>query len=164
MISQSAHGLAAQGEFVLLQQELQADDCDVLDEDGMTPLMWACYYNQEDIVEYLISLGCNINHQATSGQTALALAASKGHFKIVQHLLSCGKCNVDLTDSDNNTALMYASAGGHTECVEELLKVGASLHLKNVEEETAFHLAVNNHRNTVVKCLEKYILDLDPLG
>ncbi|ORX65883.1 ankyrin, partial [Anaeromyces robustus] len=40
-------------------------------EDGKTPLFWACESGNEDLVKYLIDLGADINKENEKGETPL---------------------------------------------------------------------------------------------
>ena len=72
-------------------------------------------------MKYLLSRpGIDVNAKNKFGQTALILAAWKGHDRVVKALLDHGE--VDLTIRDNNwwTALGLAEDEGWAECVKLL--------------------------------------------
>jgi ankyrin repeat protein len=54
---------------------------------GCTALMYAAFYGREEMTEYLLQLGANINECNLSGQTALLWAVERQHFSIVKILL-----------------------------------------------------------------------------
>ena len=58
-----------------------------VDENGSTPLHWACYSGAEEAVDFLINLNVNIDEQDKQKWTPLHLAASEGREKIVLKLL-----------------------------------------------------------------------------
>ncbi|MBI5919769.1 MAG: ankyrin repeat domain-containing protein [Nitrosomonadales bacterium] len=103
-------------------------------EDDWTPLLSATLYGAEDIVAELLKTGADIKF-ARNGQTALMLAAEKGHAGIVRQLLAQG-AEVDRRNSQhyNFTALMYAALGGHASAVQALLDGRANLALKDEKE------------------------------
>ena len=53
---------------------------------GYTPLMTAARNNKEELVNFLIKHGANINAKSGDGSTALSLATKKGHKKIMDIL------------------------------------------------------------------------------
>ena len=56
---------------------------------GHTPLIIACNYNHEDLAEYLVEQGADVNIRGTDGSTAL-IAASSSSPRLVRLLLSKG--------------------------------------------------------------------------
>jgi hypothetical protein len=72
----------------------------------------------------LLVLRYHVDHQISSGQSALMLAAYMGHVDVVQVLLNRA-ANLELRDASGHTALMFAVGRGHTASVALLLKAGA---------------------------------------
>ncbi len=65
-------------------------------DDGKTPLMASARCGNIAVVEFLLSLGANI--EATkNGKTALTLAATRGHSHVVELLLE-GGANINHKD------------------------------------------------------------------
>lgn len=58
-----------------------------VDENGSTPLHWACYAGAEEAVNFLLNMGANINAQDKEKLTPLHLAVLGGKDKIVVKLL-----------------------------------------------------------------------------
>ena len=73
---------------------------------GWTPLMIAAWQNEPEIVDRLSSGGA-INARDAEGHTALTLAASRGHSKIVKKLLMAGADPKNTTKQGHN-ALYFA--------------------------------------------------------
>ena len=69
----------------LISKENQSHDC--VDENGSTPLHRACYCGGEEAVDFLISLGADINVQDKEKLTPLHLAVLGENEKIVSKLL-----------------------------------------------------------------------------
>lgn len=67
---------------------------------GYTPLMWACDYYNENIVKFLIGLGCDVNYCNTDGYTPLSIAIYNNNTELVTLLL---KNNVEIGDIDYNS-------------------------------------------------------------
>ncbi len=63
-------------------------DLNVQSKDGASPLMHACYYNCLEMVGFLLRHSAQIEMRNLRHETALYIAAFRGHFKIVQLLVS----------------------------------------------------------------------------
>ena len=68
----------------------EAQDISSVDENGSTPLHWACYYGAEESVNYLLSLKVDIDAQDKEKFTPLHLAVSNNSINIVRLLLQKG--------------------------------------------------------------------------
>ena len=78
-----------------------------------TPLILAACYNNLYAVEYLVTLGCDINVTDSLGNTALMLASEKGFYEIVQFLLENG-ANCELENLQGLTAMNLAVKNGNS--------------------------------------------------
>ncbi|MGH0141186.1 UNVERIFIED_CONTAM: hypothetical protein FKN15_010714 [Acipenser sinensis] len=152
-----------------------------LNEQGLSPLMYACAAGDEAMVQVLLEAGANIDVQVPSNlqrapsahpemrhRTALAFAIAFGHISVVQLLLEAG-ADVDGCVTDGvmlESPLQLAAAAGHLELVSLLLEhgadplcgsaceggVGASIH----GTTNAFSLAAaHGHRNVLRKLLSQ---------
>ena len=68
----------------------EAQDITSVDENGSTPLHWACYYNAFDSVNYLLSLNVDVDAQDKEQLTPLHLAVANNAINIVKLLLQKG--------------------------------------------------------------------------
>ena len=87
-------------------------DLNFRDRWGMTPLLWAAYYNHFSIAKYLVEKGADINVQAgngyvTRGSTPILLASYYGHRAIVKLLLEKG-ADTSIKDSKGVSADDYS--------------------------------------------------------
>lgn len=88
-------------------------------------------------VKKQISAGADINVKSYRGETAVMLAAMKGHTKVVEVLVEAG---VDINDQNvygRHTPLILAALKGHLDTVEALIDSGANKSLKNQFGKTA---------------------------
>ncbi|XP_077989249.1 uncharacterized protein LOC144443584 [Glandiceps talaboti] len=154
------HQLAAQGELTLLAEKLQKGlDVDIQDENGHTPIMWACSQNQTTIVEYLLDKGADANICNIDGETALAFACSYGSVEIVQLLLMVG-VDVNVYDMNGGTPFVYAVYNNHPKCVQLLLQNGADLAMATESGHTPLSIAMTMGHQTVQHTIEDYLLSM----
>jgi ankyrin repeat protein len=85
-------------------------------------------------------------------QTALIVAAGRGHEAVVRRLLERG-ANIEATDTKASTAVMLAASGGHTATVKLLLKEGAKIEATDVNGSTALRFAAGRGHQATVKLL-----------
>ena len=87
----------------------QNAELNVTDHYGNNALWAACYAENNDCIDALISAGIDINHQnSASGATALIFSASSGIETVVEQLLAAG-ADSGLKTHDDFTALDLAS-------------------------------------------------------
>ncbi|XP_037298583.1 ankyrin repeat domain-containing protein 49 [Manduca sexta] len=88
------------------------------DSDGYTPLHRASYSNHIAAVQYLLSVGANINAKTQLGWTPLHSACNWNNYKIVARLLAAGADPTALSEGEQ-TPLHLAAAVSH--CKSTLL-------------------------------------------
>ncbi len=80
---------------------------DIIDEAGMTPLMWAAWDGYIDIVELLLNNGANINSvDSEDGCTALMVAARENQLDVLKLLLNRG-ADINITNIYEENVLEY---------------------------------------------------------
>lgn len=62
----------------------------MVDEQGLTGLMWAAGYGQLGSARQLLTAGADKNYRGLNGETPLHLAAAYGHHDLVKLLLNHG--------------------------------------------------------------------------
>uniref|UniRef100_A0A672SWD4 Ankyrin repeat domain 44 n=1 Tax=Sinocyclocheilus grahami TaxID=75366 RepID=A0A672SWD4_SINGR len=120
------------------------------DNQGYTPLHWACYYGHEGCVEVLLEQR-DLRHfdgnpftPLHCAVTPLHAAAFAGNVDCVQLLLA-HNASVDEVDQSGRSALIMAAEKGRVEVVEALLTVAnVNLNLTDQKGNTALHLACSN--------------------
>lgn len=154
------HQMAAQGELILLQQEIsEGTDINKVDNCGMTALLWASANGQFPTVEFLIINGAQVTAAGSHGENALLLSACNGHCKIVEYLLQLG-LDVNYMDETESTGLMYASFKNHPSCVKLLLEYGADMTLRNEDSYSAMDLAAGQGHKPVQQAMERHMISL----
>jgi ankyrin repeat protein len=110
--------------------------------DGVSVLMAAAFYCQDDVVSLLLKKGANVNAVDLGGDTALMQAAQNctdGH--VVARLLRSGASTNSRTKS-GWTALAVAAFYGNESAVQQLVAVGAEVDVMT-EEGTPLALVQN---------------------
>lgn len=91
----SVHQLAAQGELFLCH--LDEKLANQIDENGLTPILWASSYGQINSIETLLKQGADLKFKGPNGENALMLAASNGHLHMMKILIANG---LEINDTD----------------------------------------------------------------
>ena len=120
---------------------LNADTINAENQQGYTPVILACYYDQTAVLKVLMQYKVELNEKPNS-PTALQAAAYKGFTDCVKLLLDYG-ANPNIADANGTTPLIYAVQFSHTEIVDLLLKKGASVNYKDPNGFTAINYAEN---------------------
>ncbi|XP_042298131.1 DNA-binding protein RFXANK isoform X2 [Sceloporus undulatus] len=139
----SIHQLAAQGELVLLKENLRKGEnlLNKPDERGFTPLMWASAFGEIETVRSMLEWGADPHALAKERESALSLASTGGYTDIVALLLD-KEVDINTYDWNGGTPLLYAVRGNHIKCVEVLLARGADLTTEADSGYTPMDLAV----------------------
>ncbi|KAI3393769.1 hypothetical protein diail_3728 [Diaporthe ilicicola] len=87
-------------------------------------LFWACRGDRERIVKLLLENGADANERFAGDQTALTVAADRGHLGCVQALLADQRTDVNVQGSEKRTALSFAAGIGHDKICAALVKRG----------------------------------------
>ncbi|XP_046848681.1 transient receptor potential cation channel subfamily A member 1-like isoform X1 [Xenia sp. Carnegie-2017] len=133
------------------------------DKQGFTPIHKAAINNHSDIVSYIGSKSkIFVNEKTENSQSALVLAAQRGHVRVVEELLKL-KADFTIRDDSNRTVLHYAIA--HPETLRILLKkkdLGPLLiNEKEIDGYTPIHNAALKGLLESVRILLEYNADLN---
>ena len=107
---------------------------------------------EEEVVEFLLDVGVDINYVDINKMTALMASSEQGQTKVVQLLLQNG-ADVNMLNETNWTALIAASDNGHTEAANLLLKYNADPNLQMDSGWTALMGACENGYYQIAKQL-----------
>lgn len=106
------------------------NDLEQTDRDGRTLLINAAYYNRDDVVQWLVQQGANINAQDHFGNSPLHAAVQNGNLIIIRILLDSG-ADTNIQNNFGNTPIWIAKPAQPTEVFKLLLQFGADPTLKN---------------------------------
>jgi uncharacterized protein len=163
----------------------EAQLVNVVDENGLSAVLIAAYYNQPAVAARLIEKGAHLNifECAATGQLArlrqlvknepglvnnfaadgfqpLGLAAFFGHLEATRFLLEMGAAvNSASKNALNVMPLHSAVANSHLEISRLLLEHGAEVNARQEQEITPLHEAAQNGHMQLVRLLLEYGAD-----
>ena len=152
VLEPSAEELAAEGKLTELEKVEDHSKLRRKSHHGFTLLHHASIENRTEIVEFLVTKGCDVDAGDDVEQSALHKAAMFGHAEFVKSLLDNG-ANVNKHDSDGNTALHAAIINGGDVKVIELLVTKADPCVNNNRGQNALHIAVKYHKIDAIKLI-----------
>jgi ankyrin repeat protein len=97
--------------------------------DGTTPLHWAVYHDNLDLITRLIKAGANVKTANDYGATPMSEAAVVGNVKVLRMLLAAG-ADAESTNSDGQTALMIIARTSNIEAAKLLLSKRAKVNAR----------------------------------
>ena len=120
---------------------------------GYTPLHYASYRGNNDVIKLLINNGANIERKNDEGLNVLHMAVQGNRTASLIYFVE--KYNLDymLTDNIGSTPLHWASYVGSEECVLYLITLNPDLNKQDNEGLTPLHLAVSSDRTKIIKKL-----------
>ena len=128
-------------------------NCSLLLAGSDTNLMQAARSGNHADLEELIAQKVDINAQNSNGNSALHLAAMKGHNGIVKRLLSAKDISPNLKNAKGNTALHLAVMKNMAGVVIAHADVSADLDMPNATGHTALELAATKGNDQIVVLL-----------
>jgi ankyrin repeat protein len=113
--------------------------------DGTTPLHWAVYKVDRELVAELLDHGAKPDVTNKYGSSPLTEAAKLGDLALVRQLLDAG-ADVESPNADGQTALMLAARVGALDLAKLLVERGADVNAKETwRDQTALIWAVDNN-------------------
>ncbi|XP_074613505.1 ankyrin repeat domain-containing protein 17-like [Acropora palmata] len=125
---------------------------------GLTPLMEAASGGYVEVGRILLDKGGDVNALPvpSSKDTALTIAADKGHYKFCDLLLSRGAV-VDVKNKKGNSPLWLAANGGHLEVCQLLFSYGADVDSQDNRKVSVLMAAFRKGHIKVIKWLVKHV-------
>lgn len=133
---------------------------------GYAPLMAAIQSDHEEVIDYLLKSGANVNpdvvvrpeYEGLGGLSPINTAAQKGNISVVKKLLKRG---VDINRQSENgwTSLKSAAQLGNLDLVKVLLEGGADPNIADDTNYTPLMNAVSGEHEDIVKILLKFKAD-----
>lgn len=125
---------------------------------GLTPLMEAASGGYIEVGRVLLDKGADVNAAPvpSSRDTALTIAADKGHLKFVELLLLRGAA-VEVKNKKQNSPLWLAANGGHLSVVEALNNAKADIDSQDNRKVSCLMAAFRKGHVKVVKWMVAHV-------
>jgi ankyrin repeat protein len=133
-------------------------------DDDWTPLIQAMYGETAEAVPLgtvLLAAGADASVVNNENNTALTVAADRGHVALIPALVKNG-ANVDFRGRDG-TALEVAAQQGNAEVAKALLEAGANPNLGDSKHQTPLMKAAQRDRVDVIVVLLAHCARTDPV-
>lgn len=104
----------------------EGTDVNVPSVDGTTPLHWAVYHGNTELVQRLLRAEADPNTRNDYGSSPMSEAATVGNEALLELLLDAG-ADVESPNADGQTALMAVARTGNVKAAELLLDKGAAV-------------------------------------
>lgn len=128
---------------------------------GLTPLMEAASGGYVEVGRILLDKGADVNAPPvpSSRDTALTIAADKGHYRFVEMLIKKGgSClNLDARNKKGSSPLWLAANGGHLDVVQLLVNSGAEIDAQDNRKTSCLMAAFRKGHLKVVKWMVKHV-------
>jgi len=124
--------------------------------DGFTPLGFATFFGQREVVKTLLKAGADVNAASRESMkvTPLASAAAAKQTQIARLLIEHG-ANVNARAAGGHIPLHEAAASGNVELVKLLIKNGVDVLAKTDDGKTPLDFAIEYKQPEVIELLEK---------
>lgn len=116
----------------------------------VSPLQYAIFKNNTNIINTLLHYGADISRKDSLGDNALMYAARFSSAEVIDTILNYSSNSYRVVDIYGNTPLHNASSLGNTNALIALMnRTPININIQNVNGDTPLHLAVkNNNSNT----------------
>ncbi|UKB83422.1 ankyrin repeat domain-containing protein [Chryseobacterium sp. MEBOG06] len=128
------------------------DIINLVNENGFSPLILACYRGNTEVAEFLIDHVKDVNYKSREG-TALAGLAVKYDKQLTENLLK-KNADPDIADSTGYTPLFWAVKFGNKELVELLIQYRADKTKKDSAGMTPFEYALQTNNKEIINLLK----------
>jgi uncharacterized protein len=124
----------------------------VINDEGYSPLVLACYRGNNEVAKFLIQNGSDINGNSKMG-TPLMACIVKGNNEIAKLLIE-NKADVNSTDANGTTALIYATNFKNYEIVSLLIKADADYNKEDNRGNSALEYAILLNDDKLIETLK----------
>ena len=110
--------------------------------DGLTSVHFAAYRGNNDLIDYLVSLGADVYAIDNDGHNCIHVAAQSNRVNTIYFLLKKYGFNINQGDNKKSTALHWAAFLSRENALTFLLAWGADPNLQDIDNNTPLHLSV----------------------
>lgn len=114
----------------------------------VTPLWCAAVSGNLELVKCLIRLGSEINALSDTGSTPVRSACFMTHLIIVEYLVEHG---ADINKANYNGGTCLINSVQSVQLCMYLISKGADVNAKDIQDKTALHYAIQEHRSVINK-------------
>ncbi|PCG19556.1 ankyrin repeat domain-containing protein [Brachyspira sp. G79] len=119
-----------------------------------SPLQYAIFEGNTNIINTLLKHGADINRKDSLGNNALMYAASYGNAEVIDTLLNYSSNSYRVVDIYGDTPLHNAALLGNTNTLSALInRTPININVQNIDGNTPLHLAVKNHNTNTYRFL-----------
>ena len=156
--------IASRKGFIMIVELLSENGANLYytSKDSYNCLHWASLCGHTEIVKYLVGVhNMDVNKLTSKKESALLIAAMKGHFGIVEYLCDHG-ANLELLNKNRESALYIASRNGNLEIVKCLCDHGANVNRTYSKGFNCLHIACQNKQfNVICYFIEEQLIDIN---
>ena len=124
----------------------------ILNDEGYSPLILACYRGNNEVAKLLIATGSDLNSTSKMG-TPLMACIVKGNNEIAKLLIE-KKATINTADENGTTALIYATNFKNYEIVSLLIKAGADYNTEDNRGNSALEYAILLNDDKLIETLK----------
>lgn len=117
---------------------------------NVTPLWCAAVSGKLPVIRCLVSHGADVNAVSDTGSTPVRSACFMTHLDIVSYLVECG---ADILKANYNGGTCLINSVQSVQLCLYLLEHGASVNARDIQNKTALHYAIQEHRFETTKLL-----------
>jgi quinoprotein dehydrogenase-associated probable ABC transporter substrate-binding protein len=139
----------------------KGSDANFADRNGWTPLMWASWGDNPQMLNLLLKHGAKLDATDVDGLTPMAIASQNGKIKSAMALLAAGADVNAPVAKGAYTPLMLAAIAGSSDLADSLIQHGAKVNATNSGGLTALMIAAAGNRSAVVTVLLKSGADVN---
>ena len=115
---------------------------------GRTPFLTAVYFNQLEVIKYLISKKCNLSATDDEGFGAVHISVESSHLNVLKYLIDNNYCNPNATNHQDRTPLHLAVLTDQFETIKYLMCESISSNSMVWLRETKYSLDGPHNINT----------------
>ncbi|KAK3923380.1 Protein fem-1-like protein C [Frankliniella fusca] len=108
-----------------------------------TPLWCAAVSGRLNVIKVLVENGANVNAASDSGSTPVRSACFMTHMDIVKYLVENG---ADILKPNHNGGTCLINSVQSAPLCQYLLQHGAAVNVRDIQNKTALHYAIQEHR------------------
>lgn len=109
----------------------------------VTPLWCAAVSGKMSIVKYLVCIAADINAISDSGSTSVRSSCFMTNMEIVEYLVENG---ADIQKPNYNGGTCLINSVQSVQLCSYLISKGADVNAKDIQNKTALHYAIQEHR------------------